>query len=252
MSKGPILNYRYVDTAQAVGDAAADTVIETLKIKPDAVIVFPTGNTPLPMYAELRKADLDWSRSHLFHLDEYVPTTPHYDNPGLHQAQTYGAYMNRELWGCPALRTADRHYFQDYIHKPVRYEAQIEALGGADLIILGIGLNGHIAFIEPGFDPKPESQVWQAHRIQLAETTINANFPDKRQTGFAEEAVTLGLQTILSAKQVLLLASGENKIPVIREAFSAQKRHQPPTVSLPASYLRAHPNLTIIANFACP
>lgn len=244
------LDYQQVDSAQAVGAAAAKVVADTIQGKPSAVILFPTGKTPLPMYENLRKMDLDWSETRLFHLDEYVPTKAHGHNTGLHQSQTFGAYMNRELWNQPVVRQADRYYFQDYIHKPSRYEDMINKLGGADLVILGIGLNGHIAFIEPDFDPRPASPVWKAHRIQLAQSTIEANFPDRQQTGYAEEAVTLGLETILDAKNVLLLASGQNKQAIMSEAFGSAHLNEPPRASLPATYLRNHPKLTIIADFA--
>jgi len=244
------LEYQQVDSAQAVGVAAANSVAEVIRANPKAVILFPTGKTPLPMYAKLREMDINWSETHLFHLDEYVPTKAHGHNSGLHQSQTFGAYMNRELWNQPTVRTADRHYFQDNIHKPTRYEETLNKLGGADLVILGIGLNGHIAFIEPDFDPRPASPVWKAHRIQLAQSTIDANFPDKDETGYAEEAVTLGLETILASKRVLLLASGQNKQSIMAQAFGAEVLKLSPTPALPATYLRTHPQLTIIADFA--
>lgn len=225
----------------AVGQMAAEMVRQQLQDKPNSAIVFPTGSTPKPMYTTLKGMnDINWDQARLFHLDEYV-SKPEFN---LNHDQTFEYYMNQHLWADPKLAKAQKHYFYPHINHPDRYEQELVNAGGADLVILGIGENGHIAFIEPGFNPKTAAK---AHRVYLEDSTINNNFPDKANTGYADEAVTLGLDSILSAKKIILLATGEKKKAILEKALG--DFNTPPNPSIPASFLKTHPNVTVITDF---
>ncbi|MEB3286724.1 MAG: 6-phosphogluconolactonase [Vampirovibrionales bacterium] len=234
-------------TKTAVGHMAASLIAQQLNETPDSVFIFPTGNTPKPMYEALRSMPgLNWRQAKLFHLDEYVQKP----ELGLSQEQTFKNYLNKELWEAnPAISQARRYYLQDYLHNPKGYEDKIKAVGHPDVVVLGIGGNGHIAFIEPGFDPKVASHI---HTVHLAEKTLNDNFPNRKSPqnpngeGYSDEAVTLGLETILSARHIILLATGNNKKAILKKAFGDFS--EPPTPEVPASYLKMHPNVTVITD----
>ena len=221
---------------EAAGREAALLVARTLRQKPHAAIVFPTGNTPLPMYRFLRRMPSSlWVHSRLFHLDEYVPPD---DAPGSTQYESYRAYMRRELFR----HVGGRHYeMADYIARPEDYDALLRADHGPDLVVLGIGGNGHIAFNEPGSARDAPTRM-----VDLAEETIRDNFGALGQQGYPTRAATLGMDTILQARRIVLLATGEAKRPLVERAFDPVP---PPTPDYPASWLKTHPHVTVITDF---
>ncbi len=224
------------NSADAVGLEAADRVAAQLVSKPDSTLVFPTGNTPLPMYKALRHMPhLNWKQSRLFHLDEYVQPAGH---GGPLKYETYQEYMRRELWDC---LDAQKHYFAHYTAQPAQYEQLVNATGGPELVILGIGANGHIAFNEPGSAPDSPART-----IDLTDQTVISNFGSVGKKDYPTQAVTLGLKTILGAKQILLLATGEGKREILKKALDPAT---PPDPAIPASYLKSHPNVTVITDF---
>lgn len=221
--------------ADAVGQKAALLVADLLVKKPNAAIVFPTGSTPLPMYQALRHmTHVHWENSRLFHLDEYIPPS------GTRQAryQTYAEYMNTELWD---YIRADKNYIVHYTDKPADYEKKMTAHGGPDLVILGIGTNGHVAFNEPGSDEHSPTRI-----IELSEQTLISNFGGAGKKGYPVQAITVGLKAILKAKKILLLATGEKKREVVRHAFDPATL---PSADLPASWLKKHPDVTVMTDF---
>ncbi len=222
--------------ADAVGCEAAGMVAAQLLAKPESSIVFPTGRTPLPMYKVLRHMPhLNWRQSRLFHLDEYVNPAPRAPRVPY---EAYAEYMNRELWD---YITARKHYFDHYSQKPDEYERLVSADDGPDLVILGIGGNGHIAFNEPGSLPDSPARV-----IDLAEQTIKSNFGSVGKAGYPLQAVTLGLGTILSARKIILLATGQDKQAIVQKVFNPKTK---PSKSLPASWLKQHPDVTVLTDF---
>ena len=223
------------ESAAEVGLEAARLVASQLEQKPDASIVFPTGNTPLPMYAALREmSGLNWSRAQLFQLDEYLP--PNSGKPA--QYESFATFIHRELWGHVG---GVKHYFQDFMQSPQAYERLVAQNQGPDLVILGIGTNGHVAFNEPGSTPDSPTRV-----IELADETIRSNFGGIERQNFPKQAITLGLKAILSAKKIILLATGESKIQILQKAFNP---HTPPSINCPASWLKIHRNTLIITDF---
>lgn len=220
---------------ESVGEHAASIVAGHLAQKPNASLVFPTGKTPLPMYAHLRRMNtINWEKSRLFQLDEYIK--PAIQGPLPYQS--FAEFMHLELWNFVG---GQKFYLEQYFDCPPAYEALVTRDNGPDLVILGIGRNGHIAFNEPGSLPDSPTRV-----VDLAEQTMQSNFGGVLMPGFPTQAITLGLKAILSARHILMLATGDNKKNIIREAFSPET---PPSHDCPASWLKDHPNVTILTDF---
>jgi glucosamine-6-phosphate deaminase len=244
---------READT-EAVGGRAAALVARRLAENPESSIVFPTGNTPRPMYRALRnEPGLDWSRSRLFHLDEYVPPPTfgklsggHFssgDFSGEPPYETFETAIRRELWDHV---DGQKHFFGRYTNEPEAYEALVLERGGPDLVILGIGRNGHVAFNEPPCGPDGPT-----HRVTLSESTLKANFGPaalaaESRANYPAQAVTLGMRAILSARRILLLATGEGKRAIVRRAFDPST---PPEPECPASWLKRHPDILVLTDF---
>jgi glucosamine-6-phosphate deaminase len=202
---------------QALSREAANIVAEALGLKPSLTLGLPAGNTPTGMYQELTKRSLDFSRMQTFNLDEYAGL-PAAD------ARSFHAYMRRTFFDHINIPPENIHFPDD------GYEETIRAAGGIDLLILGIGLNGHIAFNEPGSAFTSRTRV-----VDLAPETI----------GPVRRGITMGIATIMEARRILLLASGSSKREVLRCALE-----DPVHEATPASALRLHSDLTVILDAA--
>ncbi|MGB9772790.1 MAG: glucosamine-6-phosphate deaminase [Bacteroidota bacterium] len=228
------------DTYEEMSKEAAKIVADRLRKKPNLVLGLATGSTPLGLYKELirmHKTDgLDFSKVTTFNLDEYIGLPPSHD-------QSYHYFMWENLF---------KHINVDprFVHIPDGmatdidafcqwYEDEIKRAGGIDLQILGIGANGHIAFNEPG------SSLGSRTRIKtLTKKTIEDNarfFPRKEDV--PRYAITMGIGTIMDAKEVILLANGKNKADAVKAAVEG-----PITAMVPASMLQMHRKATIIVD----
>lgn len=214
---------------EAATDIAARIIARQLREKPNSVIGLATGSTPLLLYRKLIEMNLDWRGVTTFNLDEYIGLP-------LEHPQTYHSFMWENLF---------RHIniAEQNIHIPdgnakdiplfcVEYEQQIHASGGIDIQVLGIGTDGHIGFNEP------TSSL--ASRTRIKTLTQQTRKDNARFFG-SEEAVphhviTMGIGTIMEARQNLLLAFGQNKARAIAEAVEG-----PITASNPATILQMHP-----------
>ncbi|MGI8422886.1 MAG: glucosamine-6-phosphate deaminase [Chloroflexota bacterium] len=233
----------------AVGRRAARLVDDAIRTTPGIVLALPTGSTPVPMYAELvrlrRVGGNDWSRVTTFNLDEYVGVAP--EHP-----ESYARYMAEHLSdGVDA--PADRRHLPDGLASDPaaeceRYEREIELSGGIDVAVLGVGLNGHLGFNEPG-----TALTARTHVAELAPETWRRNFPqlaeelahrDHTEAPF-RRAYTMGIGTILQARRVVLLASGEAKRQIVKAALTG-----PVTTQNPSSLLRLHREVTVILDRA--
>lgn len=221
-----------------VGARVADLIAEAVQRRPHLVLGLASGSTPGPAYRELiRRASagrLDMSRTTVFLLDEYVGL-PH-DHPG-----SYHATIRRELTdavGIPddAVHGPDVHG-GDAAASCRAYEAAIEAAGGIDVQLLGIGRNGHIAFNEPGTPFEATTHV-----ATLTETTRrdNARFFDSIDD-VPSCALTQGPATILRARRLLLVATGAAKGPAVAAALEG-----PISPDCPASIVRRHPDAVAV------
>ncbi|TAN01409.1 MAG: glucosamine-6-phosphate deaminase [Rhizobiaceae bacterium] len=224
------------------GSAAADLVQNQLSAKPNAVIGFPTGNTPLPLYHELlrrqKAGQIDLSRLQPVMLDDYLGAVG--DNP-----ISFFNWLRREFFD-PAGIVASRIWRMptdpDGIDQACRrYERGLMERGGVDLQLLGLGLNGHIGFNEPGSPAESRTRV-----IKLTETTTAANavyWPDASKV--PHSGVTMGVGTILEARSIGLLVNGAAKAGILRTALFG-----PMTPAVPASLLRKVHKIHVIADEA--
>jgi glucosamine-6-phosphate deaminase len=221
---------------EEVAAALAERVASTLQAKPDAVLGLASGRTPVDGYAELRRlhaaGSTDWSRASTFNLDEFAGIDGRH--PG-----SFRAFMERHLFEGVNLRAERIHFLngvaQDLNAECDRYESAIAAAGGIDLQLLGIGTNGHIGFNEPGDDLPVRT-----HRVRLMESTRRDNamlFGDD-PSRVPAEALSMGIGTILRARRIVLVATGEKKAECIRRATSGRL-----TTRVPASMLQVHPDV---------
>ncbi|HHV07425.1 MAG TPA: glucosamine-6-phosphate deaminase [Firmicutes bacterium] len=224
---------------EALSERAAAFVLEKVVEQPELVLALPTGNTPIGMYKRLVKAHqegrADFSRLWPFALDEYANVAPQDEH-------SFGFFLHRHFIDPVGLTNRFDHLqgnAPDLVTECARYEAAIAAKGGLDLAILGLGVNGHIAFNEPGtpFDSR-------THVVSLADSTREANagyFPD----GFRipNEGISMGIGTVLAAREILVIASGKSKAPIVERIINEE-----PTTDIPASALKAHPNVLLIVD----
>lgn len=226
-------------TANRAAQAAARLVLQRLRHTPSLVLGLPTGATPIPMYQALvrayRAGRADFSRATTFNLDEFVGV-------GLGDAGSYRTFMAAHLFdhiNLPARRAfvLDGRA-PDCREEARRYEARITKAGGLDLVIVGIGRNGHLGFNEPG--PALEART---HRVTLRPDTrrANANLFGGRWRDVPAHALSMGIGTILGAREVVLVATGEAKARIVARALTG-----PVTTRVPASLLQAHPNVRVL------
>jgi glucosamine-6-phosphate deaminase len=225
-------------TPEDMSRTAARVVASIINAKPNAVIGLATGSTPLGLYKELvrlhREEGLDFSQVTTFNLDEYVGLTQQHP-------QSYHYFMQENLFKhiniakhniyIPSGTTDNYHAFCLW------YEQRIKECGGIDLQILGIGSDGHIAFNEP------TSSLGSRTRIKtLAKQTIDDNarfFDSPGQVPIY--AITMGVGTILEARQILLLANGPKKAAAVAATIEG-----PVTSMITASALQLHPDVMMI------
>ncbi len=221
---------------------AANIISAQVILKPDCVLGLATGSTPEGAYAQLvewyNKGDLDFSQVRTVNLDEYQGLSGDND-------QSYRYFMNKHLFSKVNIdinKTNVPNGTEPNADKACKdYDEIVKSMGGVDLQLLGLGGNGHIGFNEPA-DNFPKG----THCVQLAESTIQAN---SRFFASIEEvptaAYTMGIGTIMSAKKILLIASGEAKADALYASLCG-----PIVPSVPASILQLHPDVTIVADEA--
>lgn len=221
---------------------AAGIVSAQIIMKPDCVLGLATGSTPVGLYKQLiewyRNGDLDFSGVRTVNLDEYKGISREND-------QSYYYFMHQNLFDHVNIPAGNTHLPDgmepDSEKECRRYEELIQSMGSVDLQLLGIGHNGHIGFNEPAdaFDKL-------VHCVNLTQSTIEAN---KRFFASAEEvprqAYTMGIQTIMRSKKILIIANGEGKADIVRDAFFGSI-----TPMVPASVLQLHNDVTLVADEA--
>lgn len=219
---------------------AAQQVSSLIKIKPDAIIGFATGSTPLGLYKELirmhKEEGLDFSKITSFNLDEYVGLPPTHP-------ESYHYFMWENLFKHININPSNVHIPMGMVEDVEIfcnwYEEKINCYGGIDLQILGIGSNGHIAFNEPG------SSLGSRTRIKtLGEKTRldNSRFFETIEQ-VPKYAITMGVGTIMESKRLLLLANGLNKADAIKATVEG-----PITAMVPATIVQLHRYATIIVD----
>ena len=225
-------------TAEEIAVRAAELVCETLGSKPDAALLLPAGATPIPLYAELRRrhaaGEIDLAAARAFQLDELVGVAP--SDP-----RSFHAFL-RQHYADPLPDAAPVHLLTGDAPDPAaeihRHTATLERQGGADVAVLGIGTNGHIAFNEPGSDADAPARV-----VTLAEGTRAALRKHFADDALPSRGITLGVREILRARHILLLATGGSKAEVVRDLVRGGA-----TPDLPASLLGEHPDFLVLCD----
>jgi len=222
-----------------VAEKAASIVSQQILSKSDSVLGLATGSTPEKTYDKLIKAHqngLSFEKVKTFNLDEYLGLSP--EHP-----QSYRHFMQKKLFNHINIKPENTHILnglaEDAEKECVKFESKIKESGGVDLWILGIGQNGHIAFNEPG-----SAADSRTSKVALSESTIQANsdgrfFEDPKDV--PRFALTAGIGTIMEARKIILLATGQKKAEAIKQAITGQ-----PSTDCPASFLQSHPNCTFI------
>ncbi|MGR0221021.1 glucosamine-6-phosphate deaminase [Agromyces sp. ZXT2-6] len=231
-----------VASEDEAGELAASVVVELVRRVPDAVLGLATGSTPLSTYRALARRitdeRLDVSRVRGFALDEYVGL------PAGHP-ESYRAVIAREVVGplglTPALVHVPSGDPTTIAEAADDYERAIEAAGGVDVQILGIGRTGHIGFNEPGSSLASPTRVKTLTEQTRAD---NARFFDSPED-VPMHCITQGIGTILRARHLVLLAFGASKARAIADAVEG-----PVSASRPGSAIQLHPHATVIVDEA--
>lgn len=221
---------------------AANIISAQIIMKPNCVLGLATGSSPIGTYKQLidwyNKGDLDFSEVKTINLDEYKGLTKE-------NIQSYAYFMNENLF-----RHVNIDINNTYLpngmasndeEECTRYNQIIHSMGGIDLQLLGLGHNGHIGFNEPD-----EAFEKETHLVALTKSTIDANSrlfdnPDE----VPRFAYTMGIKTIMQAKKILVVVSGEDKASIVAKAFFG-----PVTPEVPASILQMHNDVTIVGDEA--
>jgi len=227
---------------QTMSRKAANIVSAQVILNPASVLGLATGSTPVGMYKQLiawyKKDDLDFAQVKTVNLDEYAGLAPDHE-------QSYRYFMQTNFFDHinidPANTNVPNGLAADLAAECERYNQVIHDLGGIDIQVLGMGHNGHIGFNEPG-----EAFELETHVVELTERTIEANarfFASRNEV--PRRAITMGIKSIMQARQILVVVSGEDKSDIVKAAFAG-----PVTPKVPASILQMHPNVVLVGDKA--
>ena len=226
-----------VRNGKELGERAFLEIKKVISEKPDAVIGFATGATPLPLYDKMaedhKKNGTSYAKVRAFNLDEYVGV-----DPG--DKASFARFMRDNLFSRididPANTDIPNGMAEDLSAECERYSAAVKA-SPADIQILGIGANGHIAFNEPYTKPEEPTHI----ALLTARTRADNAGAFKDPSLVPQYALTMGIDEILTAKRILLLASGEKKAQAVYDMIMGRD-----DTSCPATALRKHPDVTVV------
>lgn len=236
------MKFTVVDDYQALSRAAADHIAACVAANPTAAVVLATGSTPMGAYQELavrrQAGTFDATRLHVFQLDAYLSIAPD-DRRSLYR------WMAESFLNPQGLAPANVVRLPGDAADPLAacraYDSAVDAAGGFELSVLGLGPNGHLGFNEPPADPQSQTRV-----VDLTEESIasNARYWGGRDD-VPRQALTAGMAQLLAARQTLLLVSGAHKHEILRRAVEGS-----PTAEVPASYLQNAADVTVLADRA--
>ncbi|PSQ88204.1 MAG: glucosamine-6-phosphate deaminase, partial [Bacteroidetes bacterium QH_2_63_10] len=241
----PVLIFDAPDAmSRQVAHRIANLIEERQAVNQTLVLGLPTGSTPIGVYQELirmhEEEGLDFSNVVTFNLDEYYPMDPE-------SLQSYHRFMDENFFNHVNIPEENIHIPRGDIPRDeverhcIEYEHAIEKAGGIDLMLLGIGRSGHVGFNEPGSGKDTRTRM-----IVLDEITRKDAASDFfGEENVPQEAITMGVGTILDADEIILMATGEHKAPIVREAVE-----EPPTRDVTASYLQEHGDATFYVDRA--
>ncbi|MDO5062752.1 MAG: glucosamine-6-phosphate deaminase [Peptostreptococcaceae bacterium] len=232
----------YTENYEEMSRRAADILAAQVILKPDAVLGLATGSTPIGLYKELiaryQAGVLDFSNIKTVNLDEYFGLSKDND-------QSYAYFMDHNLFDHININKENTNVPNGLASDPqaecARYDQVMRDLGGVDVQLLGVGHNGHIGFNEPA-----DAFAKETHLVELTQKTVEAN---SRFFATIDEvpktAITMGIKNIMSARKIVMVASGEDKAEIIYQV--ATGKIEP---SVPATILQLHNDVTIVADKA--
>ena len=225
-----------------VSRKAANIIAAQIYLKPDCVLGLATGSSPVGTYKELiakyEVGDLDFSKVRTVNLDEYVGLTKDHD-------QSYAYFMRSNLFDHVNIDQNNCNIPNgmnpDAEAECARYDAVVDSMGGVDIQLLGIGLTGHIGFNEPADEFKKGTNC-----VDLDPKTIESNSRFFQSIDdVPKQAYTMGIQSIMKSKKILLIANGEGKAEILYKACCGAI-----TPHIPASVLQLHPDVVVVADDA--
>jgi len=233
------MNVETVENYPALSATVAQSIIDAVARKPDALVCIAGGDTPLGVFSELVRAsqngNVDFSRVAFVGLDEWLGLGK--ADKGSCREMVWGHFFNHLN-----LRDEQICFFDGLTKDPAtecqRVDEYIAAHGGIDIIVLGIGMNGHIGFNEPGVATNTG-----CHVVDLDDVTQAVSVKYFGKPLPVKQGISLGLKTILAAQSIILMASGEKKAAII-----AKTRNAPVSSAIPATLLKPHPHLRVIVD----
>jgi galactosamine-6-phosphate isomerase len=225
------MQYQVFKTYDELSEQTAQTVIELIKEKPNATICVASGETPLLSFKKIveKSSELDLSQVTFVALDEWVGIDR--SNSG-----SCGYFIEQNLIKPLGLEAHQIHYFDgmsaDLDSECAKMDEFVATHGGLDLIVVGVGINGHIGLNEPG-----SSFDLYAHVSQLAQMTIDVGQKYFSSTTALTQGITIGLKHVLEAKKAILIANGPKKGPIIQQLLASEISED-----LPATVFKKHHN----------
>lgn len=231
------MKVKIFDDYNAMSAAAADTIIDSIKKKPNALLAFATGNTPTLTYKllaeKVKEQHVDVSKCFCIGLDEWVGVPPtvkgscHYD-------------LHEQIFKPLGLKQSQLHLFNgvsdDLASECKKMNELIHEHGGVDCLIAGIGVNGHIGFNEPGVDP-----LLEAHDQSLHPTTLASGQNYFKEVTKLEKGLTLGIAQAMSAGKFIIVANGKSKAEIIKKTIEGEVSNK-----VPASFIQKSENGIVI------
>lgn len=231
------MKIRIFQTPGRAARALAREIARAVSHNPRVVLGLPTGRTSIPVYRDLvalsRADEIDFSRATTFNLDEFLGVRA--DDP-----RSYHAFMRRHLFDHVNLSARRTHLLngaaRDVAAECLRFERAIARAGGIDLMVLGLGRNGHIGFNEPD-----RALISHTHSMRLRASTRHANaFLFGSMAAVPREALSMGMGTILQARKIILLVTGRSKARAVERVLSGRM-----TTRVPASFLQLHRDVEV-------
>ena len=223
-------------TAEEIGVAVAQIFTDEVKNNPSCVLGLATGATPVPTYRKIKEAysggDISFKQVRTYNLDEYC-------NLPKNDKNSYYTFMHEQLFNGLDILEENVHFLDgnatDSEAECKRYDNEINEAGGIDIQLLGIGNNAHIGFNEPD-----DEFTTGSFKVKLTDSTINANKIYFDENPVPEYALTMGIKQIMSAKKIILIATGAKKAEAVRNMIEG-----PVTPQVPASILQEHNDVII-------
>jgi glucosamine-6-phosphate isomerase len=231
------MTLKILDNEERLADAATEEILDLIQANPDALLCLATGSSPLRTYQQVVRKGLekkiDFTKAHFIGLDEWVGIGP--TNPG-----SCHYFLHQHIFKPLRIRESHIHLFNVMSGNLTRecemMDNRIEEWNGIQLMVAGVGMNGHIGFNEPGTSPDLYSHV-----IQLDETTTRVGQKYFEGQTVLTEGITLGMKHFFNSGRVMMIAAGKTKSDVIAKAVNDEM-----SMALPATQIRKHKNSILL------